>query len=296
MIRTCVVRVLVECDRGESMKVAVFASGSSGNAIWVSSASTALLIDAGVSGRRISLAAEGLGLDATDLSAVLVTHEHSDHVSGLGPVTRRFDIPACATAGTHAAIDRRLGKCPGRTIVEAGTDFEIGDLLVSPFAISHDCAEPVGYSVSDGRTTVVVATDLGVVSHPVRHRIGQADCVVLEFNHDEHMLRDGDYPWFLKQRIMGNEGHLSNESAARELVSLGDGPMSVLVLAHLSRENNTPELALATARDALERAGRSDVDIHLAKQDRATGPICLGSDALLTNATTSTGVQASCTR
>ncbi|MCK4409582.1 MAG: MBL fold metallo-hydrolase [Candidatus Eisenbacteria sp.] len=278
------------------MKIAVLASGSSGNAIWVSSGSTAVLIDAGVSGRRVAQAAEGLGLDTTELSAVLVTHEHSDHVSGLGPVTRRFDVPVCATAGTHAAIDRRLGKCPGRTIVEAGTDFEIGDLLVSPFLVSHDCAEPVGYSVSDGRTVVAVATDLGVVSHPVRDRIGRADCVVLEFNHDEQMLRDGDYPWFLKQRIMGTEGHLSNEAAARELVSLGDGPMSALVLAHLSRENNTPDLALATARDALERAGRSDVDIHVAEQNRATGPICLGLDAQLTNVITSTGVQASCTR
>ena len=278
------------------MKVAVLASGSSGNAIWVSSGSTAVLIDAGVSGRRISQAAEGLGLDTTQLSAVLVTHEHSDHVSGLGPVTRRFDVPACATAGTHAAIDRRLGKCPGRTVVEAGTDFEIGDLLVSPFAISHDCAEPVGYSVSDGRTVVAVATDLGVVSHPVRHRIGRADCVVLEFNHDEKMLLDGGYPWFLKQRIMSNEGHLSNEAAARELVLLADGPISTLVLAHISRENNTPDLALATARDALERAGRADVDVLLAEQDRAMGPICLGLDAQSTNVTTSTGVSVSCTR
>ncbi len=278
------------------MKVAVLASGSSGNAIWVSSGSTAVLIDAGVSGRRISQAAEGLGLDTAQLSAVLVTHEHSDHVSGLGPVTRRFDVPACATVGTHAAIDRRLGKCPGRTVVEAGTDFEIRDLLVSPFAVSHDCAEPVGYSVSDGRTVVAVATDLGVVSHPVRHRIGRADCVVLEFNHDERMLLDGGYPWFLKQRIMSNEGHLSNEAAARELVSLRDGPMSALVLAHISRENNTPDLALATARDALERAGRADVDVLLAEQDRATGPICLGLDARSTNVTTSTGVQALCTR
>ena len=278
------------------MKVAVLASGSSGNAVWVSSGSTAVLIDAGVSGRRISQAAEGLGLDTTQLSAVLVTHEHSDHVSGLGPVTRKFDVPACATAGTHAAIDRRLGKCPGRTVVEAGTDFEIGDLLVSPFAISHDCAEPVGYSVSDGRTVVAVATDLGVVSHPVRHRIGRADCVVLEFNHDEKMLLDGGYPWFLKQRIMSNEGHLSNEAAARELVSLADGPMSTLVLAHISRENNTPDLALATARDALERAGRADVDVLLAEQDRAMGPICLGLDAQSTNVTTSTGVSVSCTR
>ena len=250
------------------MKVAVFASGSSGNAIWVSSASTALLIDAGISGRRISQAAEGLGLDATELSAVLVTHEHSDHVSGLGPVTRRFDIPAFATAGTHAAIDRRLGKCPGRTIVEAGSDFEIGDLLVSPFAISHDCAEPVGYSVSDGRTIVVVATDLGVVSHPVRHRIGQADCVVLEFNHDEHMLRDGGYTV-----VTASNGAEALASAERH-----SGPVDLLITDVVMPDLNGKELAdaLVAARpglgtlfisgyasDLLEGAGVAEESIDL---------------------------------
>jgi phosphoribosyl 1,2-cyclic phosphodiesterase len=277
------------------VKVAVLASGSSGNAIWVSSGSTALLIDAGVSGRRIARTAEELGLDTSGLAAVLVTHEHSDHVSGLGPVTRRFDVPAVATAGTHAAIDRRLGKCPGRTVVEPGTDIEIGGLLVSPFAVSHDCAEPVGYTVTDGSTRVVVATDLGVVSRPVRRWMSEADCVVLEFNHDERMLRAGDYPWFLKQRIAGSEGHLSNVAAARELVPLADGPLSELILAHLSRENNTPDLALATAREALERAGRADVGVHLTNQEQPLGPVCLGADGKTTN-TTLTGVAASCTR
>jgi phosphoribosyl 1,2-cyclic phosphodiesterase len=277
------------------MKIAVLASGSSGNAIWVSGGSTAVLIDAGVSGRRIAAAAEKLGLDTSELGGVLVTHEHSDHVSGLGPVTRRFGVPAYATAGTHAVIDRRLGKCPGRTLIEPGTDFEIGSLRISPFAISHDCVDPVGYAVTDGRTSAVVATDLGVVSHPVRHRMGEADCVVLEFNHDERMLMDGDYPWFLKQRIMSNEGHLSNEAAARELVSLADGPVSALVLAHLSRENNTPELALKTAREALARAGRADVDVYLSSQDGALAPICLGDDAHAAD-TIPTGASIACTR
>jgi len=277
------------------MKVAVLASGSSGNAIWVSSGSTAVLIDAGVSGKRVAGAAEEVGLDPYAIDAVLVTHEHSDHVSGLGPVTRRFEAPAYASAGTHAAIDRRLGKCPGRVVVEAGTDFEVGDLIVSPFAVSHDCAEPLGYSLSDGRSRVVVATDLGVVGHPVRERMREANCVVLEFNHDERMLIDGDYPWFLKQRIMGNEGHLSNDTAARELARLADGPVTDLILAHLSRENNTPEIALDTASRVLEDLGRGDVRIHLADQTRPVGPVCLGEDARAA-ATTTTGVHASCTR
>ena len=273
----------------------MLASGSSGNAIWISGGGTAVLIDAGISGKRVTTSVEDLGLNADELKAVLVTHEHSDHVSGLGPVTRKLGLPAYATAGTHAAIDRRLGKCPGRVVVEAGTDFEVGGLRISPFAVTHDCVEPVGYAVTDGRARVVVATDLGVVGHPVRHRIGQADCVVLEFNHDERMLRDGGYPWFLKQRIMGNEGHLSNEAAARELVSLADGPISSLVLAHLSRENNTPDLALTTAREALERAGRGDVGIHLAEQYRPLGPVRVGEDAGRTD-TYTMGAEVSCTR
>jgi phosphoribosyl 1,2-cyclic phosphodiesterase len=277
------------------MKIAVIASGSSGNSIWISTGSTAVLIDAGISCRRITAAVEEMGLDPSALSAVLVTHEHSDHVSGLGPVTRRFDVPAYATEGTHAAIDHRLGRCPGRELVEAGTDFEIGDLRISPFVVSHDCVDPVGYAVTDGATRAVVATDLGVVGSPVRHRMGEADCVVLEFNHDERMLIDGQYPWFLKQRIMSSRGHLSNEAAARELVTLSDRPVSTLILAHLSRENNTPELALSTAREALERAGRSDVRVFLSDQEQTVGPVCLGDDETFVDAIM-TGVNASCTR
>jgi phosphoribosyl 1,2-cyclic phosphodiesterase len=277
------------------MKVAVLASGSSGNAIWVSSGSTAVLIDAGISGRRVADAAGTLGLDADLIGAVLVTHEHSDHVSSLGPVTRRFDARAYASAGTHAAIDRQLGKCPGRVVIEAGTDFEVGDLLVSPFSVSHDCSEPVGYALTDGSVRVVVATDLGVVSHPVRERMRAADCVVLEFNHDEGMLVNGSYPWFLKKRIMSNEGHLSNAAAARELARLADSPMTDVVLAHLSRENNTPEIALDAAASVLEDSGRSDVRIHLATQTSPIGPVGLGDDALIASKIT-TGVRASCTR
>jgi phosphoribosyl 1,2-cyclic phosphodiesterase len=277
------------------MKVAILASGSSGNAIWVSGGSTAVLIDAGISGKRIARSIAELGLDGDRLEAVLVTHEHNDHVSGLGPVTRRFDAPAYASAGTHAAIDRRLGKCPGRVVVEAGIEFEVGGLRISPFVVSHDCEEPVGYALTDGRSKVVVATDLGVVGHPVRERMRAADCVVLEFNHDERMLLDGTYPWFLKQRIMGMEGHLSNAAAARELERLADRPLSDLVLAHLSRENNTPEIAFETASRALGGVNRRDVRIHLAEQARPVGPVCLGDDAPATE-TDTTGVPASCTR
>jgi phosphoribosyl 1,2-cyclic phosphodiesterase len=276
------------------MKVAVLASGSSGNAIWVSGASTSILVDAGISARRVGTSMEALGLSPDGLDAVLVTHEHSDHVSGLGPLVRRHDLPAYATEGTHAAIEDRVRDLRGRVVVRAGEPFGVGGLEIAPFAVSHDCCEPVGYSVSDGDATVTIATDLGVVDNAVRDHLSRADCVVLEFNHDERMLIEGDYPWFLKQRIAGRAGHLSNEAAARELITMAEGPMSALVLAHLSRENNTPVLAESSAREALDRAGRGDVSVYLANQAEALGPV----DVVRRegNETTTIGAVATCTR
>ncbi len=255
------------------MRIAVLASGSSGNAIAVSSGGTSLLVDAGLSRRRTSEALATSGIDAGTLAGILVTHEHSDHVSGLGPVARHFELPIYTTAGTHAAVDGRAGRCPARVVVEPGNEFEIGDLAISPFAVSHDCAEPVGFSVTDGTTRVAIATDLGVVGKSVRRHIAMADCVVLEFNHDEQMLIDGTYPWPLKRRIMSNVGHLSNGTAAQELERLADGPMSVLILAHLSKENNTPGLAMESARGVLDTAGRADVEIYLAPQHDCLGTV-----------------------
>lgn len=255
------------------MIVSVLASGSSGNSILVGSGSTSLLLDAGLSARRIAERLSDVGFGPGDLSGVLVTHEHGDHVSGIGPVSRKFGLPVYATTATHRAMDGRLDGRTERVFIETGVEFVIGDLRVSAFAVSHDCVEPVGYTITDGRSTVTLATDLGVVGGSVRRHIARADCVVLEFNHDERMLMDGAYPWPLKQRIASNVGHLSNVSAANELRRLVTAPMQALVLAHLSEENNTPELAYETAAGVLDAAGRGDVDIHLASQSRPLGPI-----------------------
>lgn len=267
------------------MNIAVLASGSSGNSTWIESGNTSVIIDAGISCRRATEAAAGLGLDTGKVSAILVTHEHSDHVSGLGPTARRYDVPIYATGGTRAALAGRTGRCRAWKIIETGTEFEVGELAVSAFAISHDGVEPVGYSVTDGVHRVVVATDMGVVSHAVRHHMSLADCLVLEFNHDERMLLDGGYPWFLKQRILGRQGHLSNEAAARELVMLADGPVSSVILAHLSRENNKPDMALEAASEALLRAGRSDVSVLLSDHSLPMGPVCLGGEVRVGEAT-----------
>jgi phosphoribosyl 1,2-cyclic phosphodiesterase len=277
------------------LRVSVLASGSSGNAILVSSGATHLLVDAGISARGVAEGAGMAGVDGCELSAVVVTHEHSDHVSGLGPVARRFGVPVYVTGGTYAAIEGRAGAMPEVRIIETGAAFGVGALLVTPFAVSHDCIEPVGYSISDGEARVTIATDLGVVSGAVRRYLRESACVVLEFNHDEDMLRTGAYPWALKKRIMSNVGHLSNEAAASEIRELRDAPVGDLVLAHLSDENNVPELAVAAASEALERGGRGDVHVHVAAQRTFLGPIQVRASNARAASAIMEGAQIKCT-
>ncbi len=277
------------------MRISILASGSSGNAILVSAGGTHLLVDAGISARRVAAGMRDVGIDPVLLDAVVVTHEHSDHVNGLGPVARRFGVPVYATSGTHAAVARRAGSIPETMFIEAGREFRVGEFSVHPFATSHDCVEPVGFSISDGVSRVAVATDLGVVGKAVRRHISEADCVVLEFNHDERMLAEGSYPWALKKRIMSNVGHLSNAAAAEEIAGLRDAPMSILVLAHLSDENNDPELALAAAREAIARAGRRDVTVHVSPQRSPLETIDVLASARRQKETIEEGVATSCT-
>lgn len=261
------------------MRIAVLASGSSGNAILVSSNSTSVLVDAGISARRVTRAAQALGIAPESIDAVLVTHEHSDHISGLTTLTRRLPLPVVASPGTHAAIRRRVPDAAARIEVRAGRDYVVGDLAIMPFATSHDGAEPLGYSIANGGARAAIATDLGVVGRNVRRHLLEADCAILEFNHDERMLLDGPYPWHLKQRILSNVGHLSNASAADELVRAGDAPLSLLILAHLSAENNDAELARDAALGALDRAGRSDVRVLVAHQTDILGPVTVGAES-----------------
>ena len=262
------------------MRIAVLASGSSGNAILISSDSTSVLVDAGISARRLVRGAGELGVLPESIDAVLVTHEHTDHVAGLSTLTRRLGLPVVASRGTHAAIRPRVAEVSARVEVEAGGEHVIGDLAIKPFATSHDCAEPLGFAITDGETRTVIATDLGVVGRNVRRHLLEADCAVLEFNHDERMLLDGSYPWPLKQRILSNVGHLSNATAAEELKRAGDAPLSLLILAHLSRENNHTDLAREAARAALERAGRDDVRVVVAHRSETVGPLAIGEERL----------------
>lgn len=250
---------------GKKMRLSVLASGSKGNAVLVEMDGTRLLIDVGIGLRRIKacLAALGLSLDALD--GVLLTHEHRDHVAGLGALLREVPLPVYSRPGTIAALSPR-DDLPMACFHSFRGDMTVGQVKVEPFPLSHDAAEPVGYRVRGSRTCTV-ATDLGFVTGVVQDAIEGADALVLEANHDPATLKQGGYPWPLKQRILSNRGHLANLDAAWALARMKRRPAQV-VLAHLSEENNRPALAEETVRDILLRQGvlLSGMAIALARQ------------------------------
>lgn len=244
-----------------SLAICSLASGSSGNCYMVRSQGTALLVDAGISARRIRNGLARLDVDPAMLEGVLVTHEHSDHISGLRTLTRSGNLKIYANDQTFRGMGLSLPEercCRFST----GDSFQVGELEVRTFAVSHDTADPVGYSLGFGGQRITIVTDTGTVTRALIDEIRDADILVLESNHDENILRMGSYPWFLKQRILGERGHLSNEAAARALASVLQDEMRQgrkkprrVLLAHLSRENNFPEMAVATMENILEESG-----------------------------------------
>ena len=252
-------------------------SGSSGNALYVQYENTRLLIDAGKSGRTIEDALRFIGVEPSQLSAILVTHEHSDHIQGVGILSRRYHLPVYATPGTWRGIGSKCGAfAPGlKRSFDRDQDFYVGDIGVVPFAIPHDAAEPCGFRLWGGEVSISTATDLGCFQQRVLQAIQGSDLVLLESNHDPDMLRSNDhYSTLLKQRILGNHGHLSNDSCAEAVVQLVEKGTHNILLGHLSGENNTPELALRTSENRAEIEGMvlgQDVCIDLAWRDRVGG-------------------------
>ena len=230
-------------------------SSSSGNSYLIGGGDDYILVDAGVSAKRLENALKNVGVGADRIQAVFITHEHSDHVSGLRVFASRYNIPAYATAGTLAALEKTdcLRGVAALQIPRSGV--EVAGMHISCFATSHDCGESCGYRINtaDGRR-VAIATDMGIVTDEVRSGVSGCDLVVFESNHDVGMLRCGAYPFNLKQRILSDRGHLSNESCARELPSLVEAGTTRIFLGHLSKENNYPELARLTSLGALSDA------------------------------------------
>ena len=240
------------------MKFAALASGSSGNCIFISTGLTSVLVDAGISCRRIEDSLKELGLVPGDIDGILLTHEHSDHIQGLGTLTKKYKIPIYGTIETLAALKRTpVGKgIPVELMmnIEGDAEFAIGDIGVNVAEVMHDAAHPVCYRFTDGEHVIAMATDLGDYDDKIVKHLSGAGLVYIESNYDPDMLMVGPYPYYLKQRIDGERGHLSNERSAELMVSVLHPGLKKIVLAHLSKENNYPEIAWQTHANAIREA------------------------------------------
>jgi phosphoribosyl 1,2-cyclic phosphodiesterase len=297
------------------MRMTVLASGSKGNSTIVSSSRTRILVDAGLSCRELLKRMQMADEDPAAIDALLVTHEHQDHVQGVAVLARKLGVPVYFTQATHRAWMRwmmpqkRLTyaawlalrqqdlnqrpepacaeeppaakaedpcRLPAVEYFAAGSGFSIGDIAITPFTIPHDAADPVGFVFEADGVRMAIATDLGYMPPNVKMAIRNCDVLMLESNHDLEMLRDGPYPWSVKQRVMSRVGHLSNEAASDFLQKNYDGNASYVVLAHLSECNNLPELARVTAERALrDHMSLLANKLILAQQDAPLEPICL---------------------
>lgn len=251
-----------------ALRLCVLASSSSGNCTYVASESTAVLIDAGLSGRETARRLGCIGVELASIQAVCVTHEHSDHTAGLGALQKTGRIQLYANRGTIEGIEARLGQgALPWNVFATGSPFRIGDLFLEPFSVPHDAYDPVGFVVGDGDTRVGIVTDMGVVTSLIRERLRRCHAVVLESNHDEQLLKEAKRPWHLKQRIFGRQGHLSNEHAAGLVAEIAGDELSAVYLAHLSAECNRPDLALRAVTQALKRKGKEHVAVRVATPD-----------------------------
>ncbi len=252
-----------------NFRLCVLASGSSGNCVLASTDETALLIDAGLSGRETARRLAEAGFEPSAISGICVTHEHIDHVRGVAVMNQRHQIPLYANSGTIDGYRRtpNARELPWK-VFTTGTAFSIGDISLEPFSVPHDAYDPVGYVLNAGRTRVGVVTDMGMTTHLIREKLRNCDALVIESNHDELMLQQSARPWSLKSRIHGRSGHLSNRHAAELLAELGGARLRRVYLAHISRDCNRHDLALAETRASLHMAGHRHVEVVCAYSDR----------------------------
>lgn len=253
-------------------------SGSSGNCVYVGNDRVKLLVDAGLTGKKIESGLGAAGINPGDIDAILITHEHDDHIKSAGILSRRFNIPIYANNNTWEAMYKSLGNIKEENIkvFDGWLPFEIGDITVVPFSTPHDAANPCGYSFIHKRSKVSVATDIGYFSSVVKENIKDSNAILLEANHDVEMLKVGPYPYNLKLRILSKTGHLSNEDSGKAIASIMNSRIKTIYLGHLSRTNNYPELAYRTVVSILEsndiKDGK-DLDIEIAHRERVSKKI-----------------------
>lgn len=254
------------------MKYCSIGSGSSGNCHYVGYKDTNILIDAGLSGKRITKSLDEINIDADKLNGIFITHEHSDHIKGVGVLSRKYDLPIFVNYKTWNAIKEKIGKVKEENIkiFENDKKYAIGDMEIKPFSITHDAVDPVGFKMFDGKESISVATDIGHISDNIRNNLIGSKLVVLESNYDKEMLLMGSYTYTLKKRVMSDIGHLSNEDAAKFTVDLIKNGTENILLAHLSRENNFPALAFETSNHILTENGMrigKDANVEVLMRD-----------------------------
>lgn len=256
-------------------KFCSLASGSSGNCQYIESKDTKLLVDAGLSGKKIQEALKSIEVDPKELDGILVTHEHKDHTKGVGILSRRFDLPIYANKGTWDGMEDDLGKIKPEhiKIFDTNKQFNIKDIEVNPFDIYHDANEPVGYNFCYNSKKISILTDTGKIDEDIKKLLKGSDIMMIESNHDVEMLKVGSYPWFLKKRVLGDYGHISNETAGELIADLYEGKKQTILLSHLSRENNFPELAYQTVANIVTERGiniEKDISIQMTYRDMTT--------------------------
>lgn len=237
----------------ESIQFSILASGSSGNCTYVESATTRIMVDAGLSGKRIEALFRQIDREVRDLDAILVTHEHSDHIKGVGILSRKYNLPIYANRKTWQAMEGKLGKIAPELIhyIEPETMMTIGDIDIQSYEVSHDAIHPQFYAFQKAKKQFVMLTDTGYVSDKLRSQLKNASAYLIESNHEVEILRYGKYPWSLKQRILSDKGHLSNEDGALAMLDLIGENTDAVYLGHLSRDNNTKEIAMSSFSDTL---------------------------------------------
>ncbi len=248
-------------------------SGSSGNSIFVSGEKSKILVDVGMPGKKIDEALMKIGENPSDINGIFITHEHSDHIKGVGILSRKYDIPIYANDKTWSAMEKSLGKIKEHNIkiMDRRSTVDIGDLSIKSFVIPHDAISPVGYTISNKEKKVSIATDFGVFTEEIFDNIKESQAILLECNHDVNMLKYGPYPYNLKRRILSEVGHLSNDDCGAALVNLAKyGIGKNILLGHLSKTNNQPDLALQTVLNVIEENGlKEGQDINIAMADRS---------------------------
>ncbi len=247
------------------MKFCSLYSGSTGNSLFVQSKETKVLVDAGVSAKKIIEGLETIDVDIKDINAIMVTHEHIDHIRSIGTIAKKWNIPIYATLGTWNGIENEKAviKVENKNYFKIGEKFEIGDLKIIPFSTSHDAMDPCGFSIENEGKKISIVTDLGEMTKEVLANLKTSKFILLEANYEPEVLRCCSYPYGVKTRIAGNRGHLSNGDAGKTISKLVDYGLENVMLGHLSKESNFPELAYKSVLNEMMQNGIKENDIEL---------------------------------